>query len=256
MSSSSCFGNTPTTSKMSRKTGLWNRACRQRTSSYPPRLSFSYRLMGWTKLNGPSPGTRRTGQQRPQRGSSGHVRLKSKALLRLACHIAMSMPLRPKMKVQGLWMQSVGLMLFVADVDMAHDSSMTVEAGLKALSVTPLDFHPGQPGQVVARGIERCRLACEDRGIEMPSEVLVWVTWPASGRLFVFGVLITKLIASKSWFLVQVRAKVDNTVRENKNNACLLYLAWLVASCGFRVAGFLNARVGHTHNRLGYWMSQ
>ena len=42
----------------------------------------------------------------------------------------MSLPLRPKMKVQGLWMQSVGLMLFVADVDLARDSSMTVEAGL------------------------------------------------------------------------------------------------------------------------------
>ena len=40
---------------------------------------------------------------------------------------------RPKMKVQGLWMQSVGLLLFVADVDVAHDSSLTVEAG----GVTP-----------------------------------------------------------------------------------------------------------------------
>lgn len=32
------------------------------------------------------------------------------------------------MKLQGLWMQSVGLMLFVGDVHLAHDSSMTVEA--------------------------------------------------------------------------------------------------------------------------------
>ena len=32
------------------------------------------------------------------------------------------------MKVQGLWMQSIGLILFVADVYIAHDSSMTVEA--------------------------------------------------------------------------------------------------------------------------------
>ena len=35
------------------------------------------------------------------------------------------------MKIQGLWMQSVGLMLFVADVDLAHDSSLTVEAGVR-----------------------------------------------------------------------------------------------------------------------------
>ena len=35
---------------------------------------------------------------------------------------------RPKMKVQGLWMQSIGLILYVADVYLAHDSSMTVEA--------------------------------------------------------------------------------------------------------------------------------
>ena len=69
-------------------------------------------------------------------------------------------------------------------------------------------------------------------------------------------VLIAKLVMSKGLNMVQARAKVDNTVRENKNNACLLYLAWLVASCGFRVAGFLNARVGHTHNRLGFWMIQ
>ena len=32
------------------------------------------------------------------------------------------------MKIQGLWLQSVGLMLFVGDVHLAHDSSLTVEA--------------------------------------------------------------------------------------------------------------------------------
>ena len=32
------------------------------------------------------------------------------------------------MKVQGIWLQSIGLILYVADVTTAHDSSMTVEA--------------------------------------------------------------------------------------------------------------------------------
>ena len=32
------------------------------------------------------------------------------------------------MKVQGLWLQSVCLLMFVGDVHLAHDSSMTVEA--------------------------------------------------------------------------------------------------------------------------------
>ena len=36
-------------------------------------------------------------------------------------------PLRPRMKVQGVWVQSVCLLLFVGDVHLAHDSSMTVE---------------------------------------------------------------------------------------------------------------------------------
>ncbi|CAE7897802.1 NHX3 [Symbiodinium microadriaticum] len=34
---------------------------------------------------------------------------------------------RPRMKVQGVWIQSVCLQLYVADVHLAHDSSMTVE---------------------------------------------------------------------------------------------------------------------------------
>ena len=39
--------------------------------------------------------------------------------------------LRPRMKVQGVWLQSVGLILFVADVHVAHDSSLTCEATLQ-----------------------------------------------------------------------------------------------------------------------------
>ena len=45
--------------------------------------------------------------------------------------------------------------------------------------------------------------------------------------------------------------KVDNTTRENKNATVLSYVAWLVASLGFRVGAVMTSRVGHTHNRLG-----
>ncbi|CAE7757160.1 NHX3, partial [Symbiodinium pilosum] len=38
----------------------------------------------------------------------------------------------PRLKVQGLWLQSVGLMMFIGDVHLAHDSSMTVEAACAA----------------------------------------------------------------------------------------------------------------------------
>ena len=53
------------------------------------------------------------------------------------------------------------------------------------------------------------------------------------------------------FWMLRCVVQVDNTVRENKNQTCLLYLSYLVASHGFRVCALLNARVGHTHNRLG-----
>lgn len=58
--------------------------------------------------------------------------------------------LRPKMKVQGLWMQSIGLMLFCADVHMAHDSSMTVEAALCAVKLLDCKLH-GPVGLCLSR---------------------------------------------------------------------------------------------------------
>ncbi|CAE7251611.1 unnamed protein product, partial [Symbiodinium microadriaticum] len=35
---------------------------------------------------------------------------------------------RPRMKVQGIWLQSIALVMFVADIHVCHDSSMTCEA--------------------------------------------------------------------------------------------------------------------------------
>ena len=34
------------------------------------------------------------------------------------------------MKVQGVWLQSVGLILYVCDIHISHDASLTVEASL------------------------------------------------------------------------------------------------------------------------------
>ena len=43
----------------------------------------------------------------------------------------------------------------------------------------------------------------------------------------------------------------DNTVRENKNNTCLQFLAWMTAKNYFRTCSMMMAQVGHTHNALG-----
>lgn len=43
----------------------------------------------------------------------------------------------------------------------------------------------------------------------------------------------------------------DNTVRENKNNVCLQFIALMINKGHFRSGTMLTARVGHTHNALG-----
>ena len=85
--------------------------------------------------------------------------------------------LRPRMKVQGVWLQSVGLILFVADVHVAHDSSLTCEATLQHTAYLTSLLRPETQCllQAVARGLERCAEACRDRGIQMPKEICVWV---------------------------------------------------------------------------------
>jgi hypothetical protein len=105
--------------------------------------------------------------------------------------------IRPKCKVQGIWLFFIGVYFFVADATMPHDSNMTIE--------------------VIAQALERVRLVCERRRIAMPSELIVWC---------------------------------DNTVRENKNQYVMTYLAMLVRKTMFRVTGMCNLPMGHTHNIL------
>lgn len=46
-------------------------------------------------------------------------------------------------------------------------------------------------------------------------------------------------------------SKVDNTVKECKNNSCLKWLCWLLLHKGLDLTGVMMSRVGHTHNSLG-----
>ena len=44
---------------------------------------------------------------------------------------------------------------------------------------------------------------------------------------------------------------MDNTVRENKNQTVIQYVAWLVGKLNQRCAGMMFSVVGHTHDILG-----
>ena len=96
---------------------------------------------------------------------------------------------RPRMKVQGVWIQSIGLILFCAGPHVAHDSSMTVEAASVRRSTGAdmlkrlLFFEQSQSQcleQVICRGLERCVEVCEARGVQLPRELVVWVSRPVS----------------------------------------------------------------------------
>lgn len=50
-------------------------------------------------------------------------------------------------------------------------------------------------------------------------------------------------------------AKVDNTVKESKNNTIMKLMAWLLLQKGLELTGLLMSRVGHTHSTLGALLS-
>ena len=62
--------------------------------------------------------------------------------------------IRPRCKVQGVWVFFVGVFFFVADHSMPHDSNMTVEC--------------------IALALERVRIICRRRGWGVPKELVVW----------------------------------------------------------------------------------
>ena len=71
--------------------------------------------------------------------------------------------------------------------------------------------------ELLARTIENARTVSERLNKPMPRTVLIWA---------------------------------DNTSRENKNNCCLTYLASLIGSDQFQLAGLLSHMMGHTHSVL------
>lgn len=68
--------------------------------------------------------------------------------------------------------------------------------------------------EVLAKTIEQVRDRAAKLNMAMPKQLIIWA---------------------------------DNTVRENKNNTVMLYLASLVASGQFQCTSMLNHQVGHTH---------
>ena len=87
--------------------------------------------------------------------------------------------------------------MFIADSVQPHDASMTCEC--------------------VARTLEQCKRFAQQRGLKLPSELVVMT---------------------------------DNTVRENKCTTFMLYLASLQARGMFSSVSFVQHIKGHTHNIL------
>ena len=147
---------------------------------------------------------------------------------------------RPRVKVQGLWMFWCGVEFFLADETTAHDSSMTVETLARGLEAAKRSCAPG--GGVPADG------ACG-------SDPVARGTGPADGACG--GGPADRACGSD---LVAVRGRgpmpqelvvfTDNTGRENKNNTVMRYLAYLVHRGMFRCTALLNLPMGHTHNIL------
>ena len=72
-------------------------------------------------------------------------------------------------------MQSIGLMMFIGDVHLAHGSSMTVEAACLHYQLLMVMVNGSEsPLEVLAQGLERCVEICAQRGIDIPRELLLW----------------------------------------------------------------------------------
>ena len=60
------------------------------------------------------------------------------------------------------------------------------------------------------------------------------------------------LIPSYSCIFFFLLYKVDNTVKECKNNSFIKFLCWAILQKGLEVGGMCMARVGHTHCATGF----
>jgi len=104
---------------------------------------------------------------------------------------------RPRLRVMGVWLHFFDLRLFILDPRLHAGGSAVVECA--------------------SRAIEDLVLQCQQKGVEVPSELCVWS---------------------------------DNTVKENKNQTVLSWMQWLVSRQKFKSCSLSCAITGHTHNAL------
>lgn len=97
----------------------------------------------------------------------------------------------------GVWLHFFDLRLFILDPRLHAGGSAVVECA--------------------SRAIEDLVLQCQQKGVEVPSELCVWS---------------------------------DNTVKENKNQTVLSWMQWLVSRQKFKSCSLSCAITGHTHNAL------
>ena len=131
---------------------------------------------------------------------------------------------RPKSKVQGVWCHGVILCLYVLSPRASCDGSMVVECLMKAF--------------------DKVKEICERRGRTPPKRIVLWVL--RQQKSFFFGVIKTGTNHSEP-------TKVDNTVKEGKNNTVLKALSFALLQRGLEFTALFMSRVGHTHNSLGAW---
>ena len=65
---------------------------------------------------------------------------------------------RPRLRLQGVWLFHVCLTLYLYDPDMPHDAALTIEC--------------------LARSLERGFALCRDRGLPAPVELVAWACGP------------------------------------------------------------------------------
>ena len=70
-------------------------------------------------------------------------------------------------------------------------------------------------------------------------------------RLWIVLGIWQPFVNNRSTLFESSKTKVDNTVKECKNNSFLKWLCWLLLQKGLDMTGVCMARVGHTHGSLG-----
>ena len=143
---------------------------------------------------------------------------------------------RPRTKLQGVWLHSVCLCMYALDVRQSADGSMVAECLSKAFD----------------KMLEICRA----RHRPPPKRIVLWEACQEQFRLDAFEVSDTGFLSllKKVWVprsKLLCHSKVDNTVRESKNNTILKLMSFMLLQKGLQFTALMMSRVGHTHSTLG-----